>query len=55
MDVNQLRVGVTLLSFVAFIGIFVWAWRRRNAADFSAAAELIFDEPGAARGPGETP
>ena len=42
MDVNELRVIVTLLSFGAFAGIVGWAWSRRNAARFSEAAQLPF-------------
>lgn len=44
MDVNELRIAVTVLSFIAFIGITVWAWSRRNAARFDAAAQLPFVE-----------
>jgi cytochrome c oxidase cbb3-type subunit 4 len=39
-DLNSLRAGVTVLSFFAFIGIVVWAWSRRNQADFDEAAQL---------------
>ena len=42
MDVNDLRVAVTALSFLAFIGIVVWAWQRRNLARFDEAAQLPF-------------
>jgi len=42
MDVNDFRIAVTLLSFVAFIGIFRWAWSRRNTARFDEAAQLPF-------------
>ena len=42
MDVNILRIAVTLLSFAAFIGILVFACSRRNAAAFSEAAQLPF-------------
>ena len=42
MDVNELRMGVTLLSFVAFLGIVVWAWSQRRAAAFDEAAQLPF-------------
>jgi cytochrome c oxidase cbb3-type subunit 4 len=42
MDINALRIIVTLASFAAFIGIVVWAASRRNAAAFSEAAELPF-------------
>ena len=44
MDVNELRVVVTLLSFVAFIGIVCWVAGRRNAAGFDEAAQLPFLE-----------
>ena len=52
MDVNDLRIGVTVLSFVAFIGIAVWAWSRKNAARFDEAAQLPFmdAEPGDVKG-----
>ncbi len=40
LDVNTLRVVVTLLSLVAFIGIVCWAWSRKNAAAFAEAAQL---------------
>jgi cytochrome c oxidase cbb3-type subunit 4 len=42
MDMNDLRIAVTVLSFVTFIGIFVWAWQGRRAAGFSEAAQLPF-------------
>lgn len=48
MDVNDLRIVVTLMSFAAFIGIVVWAWSARNRKPFDEAAMLPFaDEPGA--------
>jgi cytochrome c oxidase cbb3-type subunit 4 len=51
MDLNDLRIAVTLLSFVAFAGIVGWAVSRRNQARFDEAAMLPFaDEPKA--GPG---
>lgn len=42
MDVNDLRVATTVLSFAVFIGIVVWAWSRRNRASFEEAAMLPF-------------
>ena len=42
MDINDVRVLFTLLSFAAFIGIVVWTWSRRNRAGFEEAAELPF-------------
>ena len=42
MDVNDLRIVVTLLSFAAFAGIVAWVWARRNATRFDEAAQLPF-------------
>ena len=42
MDINDLRSLVTLLLFVAFIGIVAWAWSRRNKKRFDEAANLPF-------------
>ena len=50
MDVNILRIVVTLLSFVAFLGIVRWALARKNAAAFDEAAQLPFLDSEAATG-----
>ncbi len=42
MDVNDLRIGVTMLSFIAFAGIVAWVWLQPNAAGFNEAAQLPF-------------
>ncbi len=44
MDVNALRICVTLVSFVAFIGIWLWALNRRNQPGFDEAAQLPFHD-----------
>jgi cytochrome c oxidase cbb3-type subunit 4 len=44
MDVTDLRIASTLLSFVVFIGIMVWAFSRRNKEDFEAASKLPLDQ-----------
>ena len=44
MDINTLRVLVTLLSFIVFIGIVVWVWRHRQTGEFDEAANLPFEE-----------
>ena len=50
MDVNDLRIGVTLLSFVIFGGIVKWAWSRKNAAAFAEAAQLpLLEDDGGPR------
>jgi cytochrome c oxidase cbb3-type subunit 4 len=42
MGIDELRIAVTILSFVAFIAIMVWAWSKRNKAAFDEAANLPF-------------
>ncbi len=44
MDVNDLRVVTTLLAFVVFVGIMVWAYSARNKEDFEAASKLPLDQ-----------
>ncbi len=44
IDVNLLRILVTVVSLVVFVGIVVWAWSRRNQAAFDEAAQLPFQE-----------
>ncbi len=43
-DVNTLRSMATVVSFITFIGIVVWAYSRRNAASFDEAANLPFGQ-----------
>jgi cytochrome c oxidase cbb3-type subunit IV len=47
MDVNVLRMAVTLLSFVLFAGIVRWALLKRNRPAFDEARQLPFLETGA--------
>lgn len=44
MDVNDLRIATTLISFALFIGIMVWAFSARNKEDFEAASKLPLDQ-----------
>ncbi len=44
MDVNTLRSIATVACFITFIGIVLWAWSKRNAADFEQAAMLPFEQ-----------
>ena len=44
MDLNDVRVIVTLASMVLFIAICFWAWSRRNLAAFDEAARLPLRE-----------
>jgi cytochrome c oxidase cbb3-type subunit 4 len=42
MDINDLRVVISVVSFVVFIGIVVWAYSRKRRRDFDDAAMLPF-------------
>jgi cytochrome c oxidase cbb3-type subunit 4 len=44
MDVNDLRVVTTVVSFAIFVGILVWAFSKRNKEDFDAASKLPLDQ-----------
>jgi cytochrome c oxidase cbb3-type subunit IV len=54
MDANDLRAAWTLLSFLAFVGIAIWAYSGRSKARFDAAAQLPLEDdhprPGRAAG-----
>jgi cytochrome c oxidase cbb3-type subunit 4 len=44
MDINILRSIVTVVTFIFFLGIMVWAWSSRNSASFDEAAQLPFKQ-----------
>jgi len=44
LDINTLRSIATVAAFVTFIGIALWAYSSRNAADFEEAANLPFEQ-----------
>lgn len=44
LDINTLRSLATVVSFVMFIGIMVWAYSSRKTADFEEAARLPFEQ-----------
>jgi len=55
MDINDLRAAVTVASFLAFIGIVIWAYSGRRRQAFDRAARSVLEEDGAdgERGRGE--
>jgi cytochrome c oxidase cbb3-type subunit 4 len=56
MDVNDLRIAVTVASLVLFIVLMVHTWSRRRSADHEAAAQLPFlEEEPAVMNRGEKP
>lgn len=44
MDINTLRIVVTVASFAAFVGIWVWAWSARNREALEEAARIPFQQ-----------
>lgn len=44
LDVNMLRSLFTVVSFVSFIGVVVWAYSRKNSSEFQQAAKLPFEQ-----------
>lgn len=44
MDINDVRTVVTVLTFVAFIGIVWWAYSSRRKKDYEAAARMPLDD-----------
>jgi cytochrome c oxidase cbb3-type subunit 4 len=44
MDLNDLRAAVTVLSFLAFMGIVLWAYSGRSKGAFDRAARSVLDE-----------
>ncbi|KPK37671.1 MAG: hypothetical protein AMJ69_10730 [Gammaproteobacteria bacterium SG8_47] len=45
MDMFDLRAWYTVVMFLVFVGIVVWAWSTKRREDFSEAANLPFNEP----------
>ncbi len=44
MDITTMRIVFTLLSLACFLGIWVWAYSRRNQSRFDEAAQLPFEQ-----------
>lgn len=44
MDINDLRIAVTLVSLVLFAALVAHAWSRKRRAEYEAAALLPFVE-----------
>jgi cytochrome c oxidase cbb3-type subunit 4 len=54
MDTTTLLHSImTLIAFVTFIGIVVWAYSRKRKKDFDEAANAPFALPDDADGPGK--
>ena len=44
MDINLLRIGVTLVSFVGFLWIVYWAYKPARKAELDAQGRAILGE-----------
>jgi len=42
VNIDDVRIALTVLSFLVFVGIGVWAYSRRRQQDFDEAANLPF-------------
>lgn len=42
MDVNDLRVAITVVSLMLFVALMLHTWSRRRRAEHEAAARLPF-------------
>jgi len=42
MDINDLRIAVTVVSLATFLGLMAWVWAARNRQHFEEAAQLPF-------------
>jgi cytochrome c oxidase cbb3-type subunit 4 len=50
MDINDLRIAVTVISLLLFIALVAHTWSRRRNAEYASAALLPFVEDGALDG-----
>ena len=46
MDINDMRIAVTVISLLLFIALVVHTWSRRRKAEYESAAQLPFVEDG---------
>lgn len=44
LDISVLRGLLTLIIFVAFVGIWVWAWSSKRKETFDASAALPLED-----------
>ncbi len=54
LSIDDVRAGITAVSFVIFLAIVWWAWSGRRKQQFEEAARLVLDdEPQPARSNGQ--
>jgi cytochrome c oxidase cbb3-type subunit IV len=53
MDINDIRIAVTVISLLLFVALMARTWSRRRLADYEEAAMLPFlDEPASTQASG---
>lgn len=52
MDIQTLRIAITVTAFILFVGIWLWAWSARQRPRFEEAARIPFDDDELPRDPG---
>jgi cytochrome c oxidase cbb3-type subunit 4 len=46
MDINDMRIAVTVISLLLFIALVAHTWSRSRNAEYESAAQLPFAEDG---------
>ena len=44
MNVNDLRIAVTVVSLLVFLGLLAWVWAGHRRPAFEQAARIPFDD-----------
>ena len=44
VDLNVVRAVLLVVLFIAFLGMWAWAWSSRRSADFGSASRLPLEE-----------
>ena len=42
--INDIRAAITVISFLVFVGICVWAWSSKRKRKFDEAARMPLDD-----------
>ena len=50
LDLQALSSAVTVVWFLSFVALCLWAWSGRRRKQWDAAARLPFDEPASGHG-----
>ena len=49
MDINTLRIGITLVSLAAFVGIVFWSYRPSRVREMERQARIVLEDDEAGR------